>query len=155
MSGRVSFDTTDYNAGLVAAARPAAFHLDVDVDDVERFFADDEHEATCTGWIDCDGLGERMDDRRGDASTCSSTPVGRGGARCATACFAARSRRAAGDARGVKDVEDDCVPRHVGRHDDAVHAPATPGWVDATSEDRRDRRWPPASCTSPPAASWR
>ena len=41
-------------------ARRCAFHLDLHVDDVERFFADDEHEATCTGWIDCDGLGERM-----------------------------------------------------------------------------------------------
>ena len=42
-------------------ARPCAFHLDLRVDDVERFFADDEHEATCSGWIDCDGLGERME----------------------------------------------------------------------------------------------
>ena len=60
MSGRVSFDTTDYNQGWWQGT-PCAFHLDLHVDDVERFFADDEHEATCTGWIDCDGLGERME----------------------------------------------------------------------------------------------
>jgi predicted alpha/beta hydrolase len=59
MSGRVSFDTTDYNEGWWQGT-PCSFHLDVGVDDVERFFTDDEHEATCTGWIDCDGLGERM-----------------------------------------------------------------------------------------------
>jgi predicted alpha/beta hydrolase len=59
MSGRVSFDTTDYNEGWWQGT-PCSFHLDVRVDDVERFFTDDEHEATCTGWIDCDGLGERM-----------------------------------------------------------------------------------------------
>jgi predicted alpha/beta hydrolase len=59
MSGRVSFDTDDYNEGWWHGT-PCSFHLDVRVDDVERFFTDDEHEATCTGWIDCDGLGERM-----------------------------------------------------------------------------------------------
>ena len=59
MSGRVSFDTADYNQGWWQGT-PCAFHLDLQVDDVERFFTDDEHEATCTGWIDCDGLGERM-----------------------------------------------------------------------------------------------
>jgi len=59
MRGRVSFDTADYNQGWWQGT-PCSFHLDVRVDDVERFFADDDHEATCTGWIDCDGLGERM-----------------------------------------------------------------------------------------------
>jgi len=49
MSGRVSFDTTDYNQGWWQGTH-CAFHLDLHVDDVERFFADDEHEATCTGW---------------------------------------------------------------------------------------------------------
>ena len=59
MKGRVSFDTDDYNEGWWHGT-PCSFALDVRVDDVERFFADDEHEATCSGWIDCDGLGERM-----------------------------------------------------------------------------------------------
>lgn len=59
MSGRVAFDTPDYNQGWWQGT-PCAFHLDLQVDDVERFFTDDEHEATCSGWIDCDGLGERM-----------------------------------------------------------------------------------------------
>ena len=59
MSGRVSFDTPDYNQGWWQGT-PCSFQLDLEVDDVERFFTDDEHEATCSGWIDCDGLGERM-----------------------------------------------------------------------------------------------
>jgi predicted alpha/beta hydrolase len=59
MRGRVSFDTTDYNRGWWEGT-PCSFHLDLEVDDVERFFGDDEHEATCSGWIECDGLGERM-----------------------------------------------------------------------------------------------
>jgi predicted alpha/beta hydrolase len=59
MRGRVSFDTTDYNQGWWQGT-PCAFHLDLRVDDVERFFTDDDHEASCAGWIDCDGLGERM-----------------------------------------------------------------------------------------------
>lgn len=59
MSGRVAFDTPDYNQGWWQGT-PCAFHLDLQVDDVERFFTDDEHEATCSGWIDCDGLGARM-----------------------------------------------------------------------------------------------
>jgi hypothetical protein len=64
MRGRVSFDTTDYNQGWWRGT-PCAFHLDLRVDDVERFFTDDEHEATCSGWIDCDGLGGRMAIARG------------------------------------------------------------------------------------------
>ena len=85
MSGRVSFDTTDYNQGWWQGT-PCAFHLDLRVDDVERFFADDEHEATCSGWIDCDGLGERDGRSPRAASTCSWPPAARAGARCATAC---------------------------------------------------------------------
>jgi hypothetical protein len=64
MRGRVSFDATDYNEGWWQGT-PCSFALDVRVDDVERFFADDDHEATCSGWIDCDGLGERMAIERG------------------------------------------------------------------------------------------
>ena len=85
MSGRVSFDTTDYNQGWWQGT-PCAFHLDLHVDDVERFFADDEHEATCTGWIDCDGLGERMAIAEGTLQPARRPPAGRAGARCATAC---------------------------------------------------------------------
>jgi predicted alpha/beta hydrolase len=59
MRGRVSFDTTDYNQGWWEGT-PCAFHLDLRVDDVDRFFAEDAHEASCGGWIDCDGLGEHL-----------------------------------------------------------------------------------------------
>ena len=121
MSGRVSFDTTDFNQGWWQGT-PCSFHLDLRVDDVERFFTDDEHEATCTGWIDCDGLGERMDDRRGDLQ-----PARRGRrpapARDALPPVRARSRRAPGDAGGGQERRGRLVSRHVGRHDDAVHAP--------------------------------
>jgi hypothetical protein len=64
MRGRVSFDAVDYNEGWWQGT-PCSFAIDVRVDDVERFFADDAHEATCTGFVDCDGLGERMPIERG------------------------------------------------------------------------------------------
>jgi hypothetical protein len=64
MRGRVSFDADDYNEGWWQGT-PCGFDIDVRVDDVERFFADDAHEATCTGFIACDGLGERMAIERG------------------------------------------------------------------------------------------
>jgi hypothetical protein len=64
MRGRVSFDAVDYNEGWWQGT-PCSFHIDVRVDDVERFFSDDEHEASCTGFVDCDGLGERMAIERG------------------------------------------------------------------------------------------
>jgi predicted alpha/beta hydrolase len=59
MSGRVSFDTDDYNEGWWQGT-PCSFHLDLRVEDLDRFLTDEEHEAVCSGWIDCDGLGERM-----------------------------------------------------------------------------------------------
>jgi hypothetical protein len=64
MRGRVSFAASDYNEGWWQGT-PCSFALDVRVDDVERFFADDDHEATCSGGIDCDGLGARMAIERG------------------------------------------------------------------------------------------
>jgi hypothetical protein len=64
MQGRVSFDATDYNEGWWQGT-PCAFHIEVHVDDVDRFLDEDEHEATCTGWIECDGLGARMAIERG------------------------------------------------------------------------------------------
>ena len=64
MRGRVSFDADDYNEGWWQGT-PCRFDIDVRVDDVERFFADEAHEATCTGFIACDGLGERMAIDRG------------------------------------------------------------------------------------------
>ena len=151
MSGRVSFDTTDYNQGWWQGT-PCAFHLDLHVDDVERFFADDEHEATCTGWIDCDGLGERMEIAEGAFNLL----VAAGGSRRREMRYRLlrpRSHRAPGDARGVQGGRGRLVSRHVGRHDHAVHAPV-PRAGHARRGGRRHCRWPPASCTSRPAASW-
>jgi hypothetical protein len=64
MRGRVSFDTDDYNQGWWQGT-PCSFHIDVRVEDPKRFFEDPEHEATCTGFVDCDGLGGRMAIERG------------------------------------------------------------------------------------------
>ena len=64
MKGRVSFDTDDYNQGWWQG-KPCAFGIDVQVDDVDRFLDEEDHEATCTGWLDCAGLGERMEIEHG------------------------------------------------------------------------------------------
>jgi hypothetical protein len=64
MRGRVSFGADDYNEGWWQGT-PCSFAIDVEVDDVDRFLGDDEHEAACTGFVDCDGLGERMAIERG------------------------------------------------------------------------------------------
>jgi hypothetical protein len=59
MRGKVSFDTEDYNQGWWQGTA-CSFAIDVRVEDPERFFDDPEHEATCTGSLDCDALGGRM-----------------------------------------------------------------------------------------------
>jgi predicted alpha/beta hydrolase len=64
MQGRVAFDTDDYNQGWWLGT-PCSFHIDVRVEDPARFFDEPEHEATCTGVLDCDGLGGRMAIERG------------------------------------------------------------------------------------------
>jgi len=64
MQGRVAFDTDDYNQGWWQGT-PCSFHIDVRVEDPARFFDEPEHEATCTGMLDCDGLGGRMAIERG------------------------------------------------------------------------------------------
>ena len=134
--------------GLVAGHAAAPSTSTSHVDDVERFFADDEHEATCTGWIDCDGLGERMAIAEGTLQ-----PARRGRraapARDALPPVRPRSRRAPGDARGLQGGRGRLVSRHVGRHHHAVHAPVR-GRVDArASEDGATAAGHAASCTSP------
>jgi hypothetical protein len=59
MRGKVSFETDDYNQGWWQGT-PCSFAIDVLVEDPARFFDDPEHEATCRGWLDCDGLGGRL-----------------------------------------------------------------------------------------------
>jgi hypothetical protein len=76
MRGRVSFDTDDYNQGWWLGT-PCSFHIDVRVEDPKRFFADPEHEATCTGTLDCDGLGGRMAIERGTFNLLPRAGAGR------------------------------------------------------------------------------
>jgi hypothetical protein len=64
MRGKVSFETDDYNQGWWLGT-PCGFQIDVRVEDPARFFDDPEHEATCGGWLDCDGLGGRLPIERG------------------------------------------------------------------------------------------
>jgi hypothetical protein len=64
MRGKVSFETDDYNQGWWLGT-PCAFAIDVRVEDPARFFDDPEHEATCTGRLDCDALGGRLTIERG------------------------------------------------------------------------------------------
>ena len=134
MSGRVSFDTDRLQPGLVAGHAAAPSISTSHVDDVERFFTDDEHEATCSGWIDCDGLGERMAIAEGTFNLL----VAADGPRRREMRYRLFAHDRAGrpvTLAGVKDVEDGWFPRHVGRHDHAVHAPATPGWIARDAED--------------------
>ncbi|MEA2316304.1 MAG: hypothetical protein QOD44_493 [Solirubrobacteraceae bacterium] len=64
LAGWVDFGADDHNAGWMAGREVGSgcgFHLDVSIGDVDRFVADAAHEATCTGWVDCDGLGGRLE----------------------------------------------------------------------------------------------
>ena len=136
MRGRVSFDTTDYNQGWWHGT-PCSFHLDR----ARSTTSSASSPTTSTrrrarGWIDCDGLGERMTIAEGTFNLL----VAAGGPRrreMRYRLFAARSRRAPGDARGGQERRGRLVPRHVGRHDDAVHAPV-PGLGRARRGGRRD-----------------
>jgi hypothetical protein len=64
LAGWVDFGAQDHNAGWMAGREVGsrcAFHLDVTIADVEQFVADPAHEATCAGWVRCDGLGGRLE----------------------------------------------------------------------------------------------
>jgi hypothetical protein len=104
MHGRVSFDATDYNEGWWRGT-PCSFSIKVRVDDVDRFLADDDHEATCTGFVDCVGLGERMAIERGTFNLL----VAAGGARRREMRYRLFARDRAGrevTLAGFKNVED-------------------------------------------------
>ena len=69
VSGFVSFDESDYNEAWLEVGRKAdrscSFDLDIVIPEAERFFADREHTADCTGRIVCDRARRRAAARRG------------------------------------------------------------------------------------------
>ncbi|WP_026414598.1 GMC oxidoreductase [Actinomadura oligospora] len=66
MKGHVTFGTPDPRAGEVHEGRePFAFRLTISTDDVHRFLAEPEHEATAEGWIEAAGCGGRRPVRQG------------------------------------------------------------------------------------------
>jgi cholesterol oxidase len=63
MKGYVTFDETDYDSGFrrgKEAGNFLMFHLTISVDNVERFLADPQHEASAVGYVRCPALGEDM-----------------------------------------------------------------------------------------------
>jgi cholesterol oxidase len=63
MKGYVTFDETDYDSGFrrgKEAGNFLMFHLTITVDNVERFLADPQHEASAVGYVRCPALGEDM-----------------------------------------------------------------------------------------------
>jgi hypothetical protein len=132
MRGRVSFDTDDYNQGWWQGT-PCAFHIDVTVDDPDRFFADDEHEAQCTGFIDCDGLGERMAIDHGTFNLLVATA----GSRRREMRYRLFARDAAGreiTLAGFKSVEDGWF-RDTWDDTTTLFTRLYPGWVTRDDED--------------------
>ena len=63
MKGYVTFEETDYDSGFrrgKEAGNFLMFHLTITVDNVERFLADPQHEASAVGYVQCPALGEDM-----------------------------------------------------------------------------------------------
>ena len=63
MKGYVTFDETDYAAGLRKGRESGTFlmfHLTIEVDGVNNFVADPEHEALAEGYVRCQALGGEL-----------------------------------------------------------------------------------------------
>ena len=63
MKGYVTFGESDYERGAREGRRSGIrlmFHLNIEVDDLDRFAADPRREATAEGWVGCDALGGRL-----------------------------------------------------------------------------------------------
>src|SRR5690606_13485182 len=59
--GHVTLGEPGFRAGADGPHRVSCmFHLTITVTDVERFVADPDHEASATGWVECDALGGRL-----------------------------------------------------------------------------------------------
>src|SRR3954447_16261365 len=68
LAGFVDFGADDWNEGWIGrreVSSGCALHLDVTVDDIDRFVADPDHTADAAGWVRCDGLGGRLEIERG------------------------------------------------------------------------------------------
>lgn len=68
LTGFVDFGADDWNEGWIGGREVAsgcAIHLDVRIDDIDRFVADRDHTADAAGWVRCDGLGGRLEIERG------------------------------------------------------------------------------------------
>jgi hypothetical protein len=120
LAGFVDFGAEDWNEGWLGGREVAsgcAIHLDVTIDDIDRFISDPDHEATCAGWVDCDGLGGRLDIEAGWFNLL----VDAGGPRHRHMDYRLHVRDAAGRPitfAGFKDL-----------HDDRFHDP----WADAST----------------------
>ena len=63
MKGFVGLGESDYDSGLHAgkdAGTRLMVHLTIETDDVDRFVVDPQHQASVTGYIECDALGGRL-----------------------------------------------------------------------------------------------
>ena len=120
LAGFVDFGAEDWNEGWIGGREVSsgcAIHLDVAIDDIDAFVADPGHEATCTGWVDCDGLGGRLAIEAGWFNLL----VDAGGPRHRHMEYRLHVRDAAGRPitfAGFKDV-----------HDDVFHDP----WADTST----------------------
>ncbi|CAA9272977.1 MAG: hypothetical protein AVDCRST_MAG83-3385 [uncultured Arthrobacter sp.] len=69
MRGHVSFGERDHERGARegrASGTRLMFHLTIEVEDLDRFAADDRRAATARGWVRCEALGGRLPVERGD-----------------------------------------------------------------------------------------
>jgi cholesterol oxidase len=68
MTGAFSFGKADYQAGYAAGRRAGnrlSFRLTIAAADVAAFLADPRHQATASGYVDCDPLGGRFPVQQG------------------------------------------------------------------------------------------
>ncbi len=68
MKGHVSFGEDDHERGAREGRDTGTrlmFHLKIEVDDLDRFAADDRREASAEGWLRCEALGGRLPVERG------------------------------------------------------------------------------------------
>jgi cholesterol oxidase len=63
MKGYITLGESDFQTGFrqgKADGNFFMFHLTIETDDVERFVADPDHQATTRGWVSCETLGGKL-----------------------------------------------------------------------------------------------
>jgi cholesterol oxidase len=68
MKGHITLGETDYQRGARQGKKDGTFfmfHLTIETDDVAKFIADRQHEATCRGWVSCEALGGKLPVEKG------------------------------------------------------------------------------------------